>query len=191
MTTSSSRRAASPCYPPGWRSRGEANCRPDTLQADAAASMGPRGCSASGSQGAAPRRRALSSRCAPPRLAGRAPARWRAAAAARRGRCARARACRTAAVGRTARGPPPACDKRASTLGAQHEDTCKALLWLSGVQRSRAEVEGAAAALAPFVRTLRSLVSPRSEGKTSLAVDAATAAAIAGARHKPEFRMSA
>ena len=54
-----------------------------------------------------------------------------------------------------------AFDTRASTLGALHEDTCKAALWLSGVL---GEVQGAAAALAPFVRVLRALVSPRGEG---------------------------
>jgi hypothetical protein len=75
-------------------------------------------------------------------------------------------------------------DTRAATLGALHEDTCKAVLWLSGVLN---ESQGAAAALAPFVRALRSLLSPRGESNTSVAVDAAAAAAFAGARHHAEF----
>ena len=75
-------------------------------------------------------------------------------------------------------------DTRAATLGALHEDTCKAVLWLSGVL---GESQGAAAALAPFVHALRSLLSPRGEGNTSVAVDAAAVAAFAGAQHRAEF----
>ena len=75
-------------------------------------------------------------------------------------------------------------DTRAASLGALHEDTCKAVLWLSGVLN---ESQGAAAALAPFVRALRSLLSPRGGSNTSVAVDAAAAAAFAGARHHAEF----